>query len=98
MKPKDDLYGLPDDMKDLERSIAHMVTFHRRIGRMWKAVRARHVDALPLNLVQHLDEIAGVMVCEGKGCRELVHGDWDFCRQHGEKRWRIALKPPRGRA
>lgn len=87
MKRDQELYGLPDDMKDLERSIAHMVAFHRRLGKMWKAVRARHVHDLPWRLVQQLDEVAGVCVCEHEGCREQIYApDWDFCLEHGKPR------------
>lgn len=78
-----DAYMLPDDMKEFLSDAEHIVNFHSRLGNMWRIVRSHHFKKLPRNLVDALDEIAGIVRCDEDGCLERPHRDWDFCRKHG---------------
>lgn len=85
-----DLYMLSDDVKQTLAEVRDMGNFLLTLGREWKKCRSKHYKTMPVKLLHMLDELADVLVCEEKNCRELVHevdnGAWDFCFEHGHPR------------
>jgi hypothetical protein len=90
-----DMYMLPDDADDLLGTVTDFVGFHKKLGEIWAkyrnaapimAPKGPLYSAMPNELVDLLDELGGVVRCEQDGCRAPCHGDWDFCKLHGEFR------------
>lgn len=74
---------LPDDRKDFLMTVKQLDSFLDQLGKTWVRERKGLMPHTSIRLSTYLDEIAGLMVCEEPGCRELAHGDWDFCLTHG---------------
>jgi hypothetical protein len=86
-----DKYMMPEDAEELLEQVTEFVDFHKKLGKIWTVerdkwaseFRVRYYDLLPGELVDMLDEIAGVHRCETAECRRPCYLDWDFCAEHG---------------
>lgn len=82
---------LPDDADDLLANVTEFVRCHKKLGEVWVKHRGDFYfelelyERMPNELVDMLDEMSGVVRCEEADCRALCHGDWDFCKEHGER-------------
>lgn len=74
--------------------VTELCDYLKALGACWSSCRnavvgggpLRLFEAVPPRLASMLDDAADVVVCFEHDCLEPVHGDWDFCEEHGKKR------------
>jgi hypothetical protein len=72
------------DVESTEAQVRNQARYLLDLGKLWTSIRREHWKTMPAPLVALLDETFEECICYHKGCLEQVHGDWDFCKEHGE--------------